>query len=107
MSSITLTTLAPVVAPVLAAAGESGVVGLLITLVVGGLVGWVASIVMGTNAQQGILLNIVIGIVGSMLGHFLARQLGIVESGQLASILVAIGGAVVLILILRMLRILR
>ena len=42
--------------------------GLIIALVVGGIIGWLASIVMRTDAQQGILLNIVVGIIGSLLG---------------------------------------
>ena len=45
--------------------------GLILALIVGGIIGWLASIVMRTNAQQGILLNIVVGIVGSLLGSFL------------------------------------
>lgn len=45
--------------------------GLIIALIVGGIIGWLASIVMRTNAQQGILLNIVVGIVGSLIGSFL------------------------------------
>lgn len=44
---------------------------LIIALLIGGIIGWLASIVMRTNAQQGILLNIVVGIVGSLLGSFL------------------------------------
>ena len=49
----------------------------IIWLVVGGLIGWVASMVMKTDAQQGMILNIVVGIVGAMLGGwFLADLLG-------------------------------
>jgi|GEM_PF-594366 len=89
------------------AATELGFVALLVALVIGGLIGWVASIVMGTNAQQGILLNIVIGVVGSILGRYLAGVLGINAGGQLGNILVSIGGAVLLIVILRAVRVLR
>ena len=49
---------------------------LIITLVIGGIVGWLASIVMKTNAQMGILANIFVGIVGAALGSFVARMLG-------------------------------
>jgi len=42
-------------------------------LIFGGLVGWIASKIMGTDAQQGILLNIIVGIVGAIVGGFLAR----------------------------------
>jgi uncharacterized membrane protein YeaQ/YmgE (transglycosylase-associated protein family) len=45
--------------------------GLIVALIIGGIIGWLASIVMRTNAQQGLLLNIVVGIVGSLLGSFL------------------------------------
>lgn len=45
--------------------------GLIIALIIGGIIGWLASIVMRRDAQQGILLNIVVGIIGSLLGSFL------------------------------------
>lgn len=45
--------------------------GLIVALIIGGIIGWLASIVMRRDAQQGILLNIVVGIVGSLLGSFL------------------------------------
>lgn len=44
---------------------------LILALIIGGVIGWLASIVMRRDAQQGILLNIVVGIVGSILGSFL------------------------------------
>ena len=46
-------------------------IGFIIWLIVGGVVGWLASIVMRTDAQQGILLNIVVGIVGAFIGGLL------------------------------------
>ncbi|HET7713290.1 MAG TPA: GlsB/YeaQ/YmgE family stress response membrane protein [Patescibacteria group bacterium] len=45
--------------------------GIIGWLIFGGLVGWIASKIMGTDAQQGILLNIIVGIVGALLGGFL------------------------------------
>lgn len=45
--------------------------GLIVALIIGGVIGWLASIVMRRDAQQGIFLNIVVGIVGSLLGSFL------------------------------------
>ena len=48
---------------------------LLIWLVVGGVIGWIASMIMRTDAQQGMLLNIVVGIVGAMLGGWLISPL--------------------------------
>ena len=74
-------------------------------LVIGGVIGWLASIVMGTNAQMGLLANVVIGIVGSWLGTFLAAKLGIAVAGTIAYWLVAVGGAALLILILKALRV--
>jgi uncharacterized membrane protein YeaQ/YmgE (transglycosylase-associated protein family) len=44
---------------------------IVLALIIGGIIGWLASIVMRTNARQGLLLNIVVGIVGSLLGSFL------------------------------------
>ena len=76
--------------------------GLLIAIVIGGVIGWVASMIMKTDAQQGILANVIVGIVGSGLGHWLAGKLGI-AGGSLVQWLVAIGGAVLLIFILKVL----
>jgi len=75
---------------------------LIIQLVVGGIVGWLASIVMKTNAQMGLIANIVVGVVGSFVGGWLAVQLGVV-GGTLVQWVVSIVGAVVLIAILKML----
>jgi uncharacterized membrane protein YeaQ/YmgE (transglycosylase-associated protein family) len=49
----------------------------IITLVIGGVIGWLASIIMKTNAQMGIIANVLVGIVGSMLGYWVAGLLGI------------------------------
>ena len=49
--------------------------GLIVALIVGGIIGWLASIVMRTDAQQGILLNVIVGIVGSLVGSFLLGPL--------------------------------
>jgi uncharacterized membrane protein YeaQ/YmgE (transglycosylase-associated protein family) len=89
------------------AATESGLMGLLIALAIGGLIGWVASLVMKTDGQMGLLANVIVGVVGSALGHFLAGVLGLAAMGQPGRLLVSIGGAVVLIAILRALRVMR
>ena len=47
----------------------------IIWLIIGGLIGWVASIVMKTNGQQGIVLNVIVGIVGAVLGGWLISPL--------------------------------
>lgn len=83
--------------------------GLLILLVVGGVVGWLASLVMRTDAQQGIFLNVVVGIVGSFLAAFLLSPiLGIapITSGAitLPTILISLLGAIVLLAIVNLLR---
>ena len=51
------------------------IMGLIILIVVGGILGWLASIVMRTDGQQGIFLNVIVGIVGAFLGGFVARLL--------------------------------
>jgi uncharacterized membrane protein YeaQ/YmgE (transglycosylase-associated protein family) len=75
--------------------------GWIITLVVGGVIGWLASILMKTNAQMGIIANVVVGIVGSSLGFWLAGVLGLATYGAIAQWAVAVVGAVVLIWILK------
>lgn len=79
----------------------------IITLVIGGVIGWLASIIMKTNAQMGIIANVLVGIVGSMLGYWVAGLLGIGVAGGLLGFLVAVAGAVLLILILRVLGLFR
>jgi len=77
------------------------------TIIIGGIVGWLASIIMKTNAQMGLIANILVGIVGSALGFWLAGVLGIAPEGSVIRFIVAIVGAVVLIFILRALGIFR
>ncbi|MBD3811542.1 MAG: GlsB/YeaQ/YmgE family stress response membrane protein [Betaproteobacteria bacterium] len=74
--------------------------GLIATLVIGGIVGWLASLVMKTDARMGLVANVVVGVVGSMLGYWVAGLLGFVAVGGIARFLVALGGAVLLIFIL-------
>jgi uncharacterized membrane protein YeaQ/YmgE (transglycosylase-associated protein family) len=76
-------------------------VDLLVTLIVGGLVGWVASILMKTNAQMGILANVVVGVIGSFLGTAIAGAIGVRAHSAPASWIVAILGAALLIGLLR------
>lgn len=82
---------------------------LLIWLVVGGLIGWVASIVMKTDGQQGILLNVVVGVVGAAIGGwFLAPLFGTGTINQdnlsIASLFVSFLGAVILLAIVNLVR---
>ncbi len=81
--------------------------GWIIMLVIGGIVGWVASLVMKTNAQMGLIANVVVGIVGSALGVWLARALGFIPVGGIARFIVAIAGASLLIVILQKLGVMK
>ena len=73
----------------------------IILIVVGGVIGWLASLLMKTNAQMGIIANILVGIVGSALGGWLAPKLGIGASGIMVYV-VAVAGAVLLIFLLKL-----
>lgn len=79
---------------------------LLLFIVLGGIAGWLASIIMHTNARQGMLLNIVVGIVGAFLGGLLFNLFGArgVTGFNLWSLVVALIGAVVLLGIVRAVR---
>lgn len=72
-------------------------------IVLGGLAGWLASKIMGTDPQQGIFMNIVVGIVGALIGGFIMRSFGAqdVTGFNIWSFLVALLGAVVLLAIYR------
>jgi len=73
----------------------------IITLIIGGVAGWLASIVMKTDAQMGLIANVVVGIVGSFLGFWAAGALGLAPTGGIVRFIVAVAGAVLLIFILR------
>ena len=78
-------------------------INFIVWLLVGALIGWVASMVMHTDAQQGTILNIVVGIVGAMIGGFVVPMLGFGGSNinnndfSLSGLLVAFVGAVILL----------
>ena len=74
--------------------------GFIVSLIIGGLVGWLASIVMKTNAQMGMIANVLVGLVGSSLGFWLAGMLGIAPAGGILRFVIAIAGAALLIFIL-------
>lgn len=82
--------------------------GIIVWLVMGGLVGWIASMIMGTNAQQGIILNIVVGIVGALIGGWLIGPLlgaGSINDGiTVMSFIVSLIGAIILLAILSLFR---
>jgi uncharacterized membrane protein YeaQ/YmgE (transglycosylase-associated protein family) len=73
----------------------------LVTLIIGGVVGWLASILMRTNAQMGILANVIVGVIGSFIGVAVAGQLGVRAHTAPGAWIVAILGAALLIALLR------
>ena len=79
--------------------------GLIIWLIIGGVIGWLASIIMRTDAQQGIFLNIVVGIIGAFVGGLLFTG-GSINNAPLTvySFLVSLLGAVVLLAIVNLFR---
>ena len=82
---------------------------IIIWLVVGGVIGWLASLVMKTDAQQGIILNVVVGIVGAMIGGWLLSPLlgaGTLNQGDfsLMGLLASFGGALILLLLVNLVR---
>jgi uncharacterized membrane protein YeaQ/YmgE (transglycosylase-associated protein family) len=82
-------------------------INFLVWIIVGGIIGWLASMIMRTNAQQGILLNIVVGIVGAFLaGLILTPFLGIGTINEsnfsIPALLVSLGGAVILLAIVNL-----
>ncbi|HEV7618335.1 MAG TPA: GlsB/YeaQ/YmgE family stress response membrane protein [Burkholderiaceae bacterium] len=81
----------------------------IIWIVVGGILGWIASMIMKTDAQQGMFLNIVVGIVGALLGGWLLAPLfgtGTINQNDfsIGSLLVSLLGAVVLLAIVNLVR---
>lgn len=82
--------------------------GIIIWLIVGGVIGWLASIVMRRDAQQGLLLNIVVGIVGAFIGGWLGGALGIgggdINDGNfsISGLLLSLVGAIVLLAIVNL-----
>ena len=82
---------------------------LIIWLVIGGVVGWLASLIMRTDAQQGIVLNVVVGVVGAFLaGWFISPLIGVGTINQnnfsLSSVLVSLIGAVILLAVVNLFR---
>lgn len=81
--------------------------GWIISLIIGGIVGWLASIIMKTNAQMGLIANVLVGVAGSMLGFWIAGMLGIAATGGILRFVISLGGAMLLIFILGKLGIFR
>ena len=84
-------------------------INLIVWLVVGGLIGWVASLMMRTDAQQGVFLNVIVGIIGAALaGFIISPLLGIPTINQntfsVGALLVSLLGAVVLLAVVNLFR---
>jgi uncharacterized membrane protein YeaQ/YmgE (transglycosylase-associated protein family) len=79
--------------------------GLIVWLIIGGVVGWLASMVMRTDGQQGIFLNIVVGIVGAAIGGFLLGSADINDGAITAStFIVSLLGAIILLAVVNLVR---
>lgn len=78
--------------------------GIISWIVLGGLAGWIASMIMGTNASMGLMANIVVGIVGALIGGFLFSVLGgaDITGFNLWSLFVAVVGSVILLGLVKM-----
>jgi uncharacterized membrane protein YeaQ/YmgE (transglycosylase-associated protein family) len=81
---------------------------IIIWLIVGGIVGWLASLVMKTDAQQGIILNVVVGIIGAFIGGWLIGPMlgaGSINDGfSIMSFVVSLIGAIILLAIVNLFR---
>jgi uncharacterized membrane protein YeaQ/YmgE (transglycosylase-associated protein family) len=82
---------------------------IIIWLIVGGIIGWIASLIMRTDAQQGVFLNVVVGIVGAVLGGWLISPLigsSTINQGNLSigGLLVSLLGAIILLAIVNLFR---
>ncbi len=81
----------------------------IIWIVVGGLIGWIASIIMKTDGQQGLFLNVVVGLIGALIGGWLISPLvgaGTINAGafNFGSLLVSLLGAIILLAVVNLLR---
>lgn len=80
--------------------------GWIIALIVGGIAGWLASLVMNRDASMGIFWNIVVGCIGSVIGNALAGPLfgvqGTVQAFSLTGLIIALAGAVILLAIVNL-----
>lgn len=83
---------------------EVGLGGFLGALVIGGLAGWVASMLMKTDGSMGILMNIVVGVIGAVIGNALLPLLGVSGTTGFSvwSFVVALLGAVILLFIVKL-----
>ena len=78
--------------------------GIIVWLIVGGIVGWLASLVMRTDAQQGIILNIIVGIVGAFIAGLIFGGGSINNGVTVESFLYSLVGAIILLAIVNLIR---
>ena len=81
--------------------------GLISWIIVGGLAGWIASLIMKTNKSMGIMANIIVGIIGAVIGGFVVGLFGVQDALtgiNITSILVAVLGSVILLWLVKMFR---
>ena len=74
-------------------------------LIIGALAGWIASIIMKTNAQQGLLIDIIVGIIGAFIGGYVVRFFGVdPDANLIISLVTVVVGAVILLAIIKAVR---
>jgi uncharacterized membrane protein YeaQ/YmgE (transglycosylase-associated protein family) len=82
--------------------------GIILWLIVGGIIGWLASMVMRTDGQQGVILNVIVGIIGAFIGGFVGPMLGLgggINGGiTVMSVVVSLVGAIILLAIVNLFR---
>jgi len=77
--------------------------GWIATIVLGGIAGWLASMVMNRDASMGILMNIIVGVIGGLIGSFIGEQVGFLHAGSWVMYLItAFVGAVVLLAVVNL-----
>ena len=78
----------------------------IIVILAGAVIGWIASMIMGTDAQMGAIANIVVGLIGAVIGRFVADLLGIAKQGtdfSIGGLLFGVIGACILLFIVKLL----
>ena len=85
---------------------DAGLGGWLGTIIIGGLAGWVASMIMKTDQSMGVILNVIVGVVGALLANLLLPVLGLSgtsdESGLITKFVVALVGAILVLFIVKL-----
>ena len=80
--------------------------GIIIAIIVGGIAGWLASMVMNRNASMGIIWNVIVGVIGAILGNLLLAPLlgfgGSIQTFDLGAFVIAILGAIILLAIVNL-----